>query len=84
MKPTGYSIAYVNDIPIICLDGESESDCVTFTLTDAEKVMRWIAEAIDKVKTDEQKTKFREYLDRASKEVATWPGWQRDLMGKAT
>lgn len=81
MKPTGYKIVHINSVPFVCLDADPDIDGVVFALEDAEKVMRWIAEAIDKVKGDEQVRKFREHLDRAAKQVDAMPEWKRNLLG---
>jgi hypothetical protein len=33
-------------------------------------------------KAEDEKSRFREFLEWASRQVATWPGWKRCLLGK--
>lgn len=81
MKPTGYSVIYINDEPHVAIHADDRHEWPVMTLEAAEKVMRWIASAIDEVKTEQQKRKFREHLDRADSLVAAMPEWKRNLLG---
>lgn len=81
MKPTGYSVIYINDEPHVAIHQDGENEWPVLTMENAEKVMRWLAEVIDKVKGDQQTRKLREYLEHAKKQVDAMPEWKRNLLG---